>query len=400
MSWRGPGRLGSIVVAVTLALTGFTAPAAAAAQASDWWQSLWRLDEVWRISQGEGAVVAVLDSGVDVVPELAGAVRPGTDLSGEAPDGRIDYDEDTHGTEMALMIAGRGTVSGLRGVAPAATILPIAFPFHADYLFGEGVAQGILFAVENGAHIVNISMAGPTLEGECPQYLSDAVRYAISRDVIVVAGSGNFAEGPSGAPGNCPGVITVGAIGPQLEPWRDSHRSEYVAVAAPGVELASPSVDGRIEPSEGTSNSAALVSGTLALLRSAFPEASADDLVTRLVATTQDLADPGRDDATGHGLVRPLEALTATVPADAPNPVYDPLGDLTGIVDPPTVPYEPPPSAPDLAPPPVAGESEDPAGIPLLPVGLVAAGVALLTVVAIVVVARSRRAASAGRHAR
>lgn len=386
------GRMAAMAAALTLTLIGVTAPAPAAAQASDWWQSLWRLDEVWRLTEGEGTVVAVIDSGVDEVPELAGAVLPGTDLDGKAPDGRTDEGENKHGTRMALLIAGRGTVSGLRGIAPATTILPIMFPNSTLDGNSRGFTRGILYAVEQGAHVINISMGHP---GECPQHLSDAIRYAISRDVIVVAASGNLHGGHSwrpthGTPGNCPGAITVGAIGPQLEPWRDSHRSEHVDVTAPGAEIYVPSVNGGIGVGRGTSNAAALVSGTLALLRAAYPEASAHDLVTRLIATTQDLGEPGRDDATGHGLVRPLDALTATIPDGTPNPVYDPLGDLTNVAAP-TLPGTPKPSAPDFAPPPVGGAGTG-TGDGTPPVALLAVGLGLLAaaVVALILLIRLR----------
>jgi type VII secretion-associated serine protease mycosin len=390
---RTAGRLASTAAAVVLTLATVTAPTPAAAQASDWWQSLWRLDEVWRLSEGEGVVVAVIDSGVEEVPELAGAVLPGTDLSGNAPDARTDHDPDAHGTRMALLIAGRGTVTGLRGVAPAATILPLTYTSAPAIPSDEAFADSILSAVEQGAHVINISMASP---GECGPYLSEAVRYAISRGAIVVAASGNHPVGSPDLPGSCPGVITVGAIGPQLEPWHYSLRSEHVDVAAPGAELPVPHVDGRIVVVSGTSDATAMVSGTLALLRAAYPDASAYDLVTRLIATTRDLGEPGRDDATGYGLVQPLDALTATVPDDTPNPVYDPLGDLTNVPSP-TSPSEPRPSAPNFAPPPPVGGAGTGTGDDTLPVALLAVGAALLTaaVVALVLVIRRR---PTGRH--
>jgi subtilisin family serine protease len=114
-------------------------------------------------------------------------------------------------------------------------------------------------------------------------------------------------------------------------PWRRTQRQQYVDVAGPGSNIVSIDKYGGRRLSEGTSDAAALVSGAVALLRARFPEMPARQIVTRLLATAKDAGAPGRDDQTGYGIVRPLNALTEDVPADAPNPVYEEVDRLRGV---------------------------------------------------------------------
>lgn len=343
------------------------------------------------MTDGSGITVGVVDSGADdATTDLADAVVPGTDLVVPGGDGTIDHDPDLHGTGMAMLIAGRGGDHGLVGVAPGAAILPIAIRLRGGNPVDD-YAEGLRFAVDHGAQVINMSVGAiASVREDCPDRVAAAVRYAASRDVVVVAGSGNRVGGPDEYPGSCPGVVTVGAVGPGLELWPDSHRSEYVDVAAPGAEIAAVTGDGRVYDSSGTSNSAALVSGVVALIRAHHPDESAHQVVNRLLTTAQDLGEPGTDTATGHGLVRPYEALTtAAVPPGAPNPIYDGL-DLTDTADP--GPGPPPldaPSPPAVAPPPTLG-SGDGGTSPLILLPIAAIILAALTATILIVV-RTRR---------
>jgi subtilisin family serine protease len=157
------------------------------------------------------------------------------------------------------------------------------------------------------------------------------------------------------------------------------------------VDIGALTPEGTVWESSGTSNSTALVAGVVALIRARYPDASADEVVTRLLATVEDLAEPGRDDATGYGMVRPYEALTATVPPDAPNPVYEGL-DLTDTADPgPGPPALEQPEPPSLPEPPTEATGGD-SGAVLLLVPLAAVGLAFLAGCAtLVVVLLARR---------
>jgi len=317
-----------------LAAAGGTAPAAAAAQAApgvraalpvggseQWWFNSWDIEKVWATgATGAGVTVAVLDSGVDANrPELKGVLVPGQGTS----DGQVDTDrERAHGTAMARLIAGQGGVYGGAGVAPGAKIMPIDAGFSMT-----NVPGGIRYAVDHGAKIINMSIA---TNGSCSQQYQSkemyaAVRYAVDRGALLVAGSGNNREYSDTYPASCPGVVTVGAINGQGQVWDQSFAAPYVAFTAPGVQMASLNARGQQVRVDGTSDSAALVSGALALIWSKYPELTNRQVLARLIATARDAGPAGRDDEYGFGYALPIRAVTENVPADAPNPIFDAL---------------------------------------------------------------------------
>ena len=335
---RGPVcRFGPAVLAMTLVVLtappaatpaaavtpAGAAPARARPLASQWWFTLWDIEKsVWPISQGHGVRVAVLDIGVQAdLPGLSGRVLPGADFTGRSRDGRRDTDTSPvpgHGTAMANLIAGQGTGTGFMGVAPKATILPIVV--HS----GDSVAKAIRYATDHDAKIINVSQGSAAA---CPAPVQDAVAYAIKHDVVVVASAGDDGDvsNASEFPANCAGVLAVGATGfdgPNNVAWVSTQRHAYVAAAAPGQGVGSVLRDGRVHPSGGgTSQAAALTSAVAALVRARFPAMPARQIVQRLIASCRVVAPPGRDNATGYGLIRPFHALTDRVPASAPNPV-------------------------------------------------------------------------------
>jgi type VII secretion-associated serine protease mycosin len=347
--------------------------------ASEWWIPRWGLADVWKVTKGAGVTVAVVDSGVDASrPELGGAVVPGVDFSGHGADGRVDTDPVSHGTVIAELIAARGFSSGmLIGVAPRVRILPVTIGVAGKFpdAIGVATANAIRWAVDHGASVVNMSYGG--VADECVGVLRDAIWYALDRNVSLVAGSGNDGKESNMpvAPALCPGVISVGAVDEQGRPWVNTARQRYVDVAGPGVNIVGIDKRGVVTTGSGTSEAAALVSGVVALLRARFPEMSARQIVTRLLATAKDAGAPGRDDQTGYGIVRPLNALTEDVPADAPNPVYEEVDRLRG--------------AAGTHPPAVGTGHKDSGNLPLaVGLGAVAAG---LTALVMLLVWRWRR---------
>ncbi|WP_192809131.1 S8 family serine peptidase [Actinomadura montaniterrae] len=326
-----------------MALIGAVAsPASAELQPrkDEWWFSAWDVqNSVWPLTKGSGVTVAVLDSGVDAgIPELSGAVLKGADTAGGKTDGRKDMDifEDGHGTSMAVMIAGRGGGnSGYVGVAPEAEILPVHVATGdvpgSPVGITPALTNGIRFAVDKGAKVINLSI-GAGADGiphQCPDKLLDAIGYAIKKDVVIVASAGNSGRTINSpeAPGSCPGVVAVGGIDSDLRPWAKTQRQPYVALAAP----ASGSVfvgrgDKVYSRAAGTSASAALVSGAVALVRARNPHMSGRTVVQRLLATALPINKPVPDEATGYGAIRIARAMDPArypVPADAPNPVYE-----------------------------------------------------------------------------
>lgn len=278
-------------------------------------------EAAWQHATGDGVTVAVVDSGVDADhPDLAGRVLPGQDFVASA-DGRVD--PVGHGTTVASLIAGRrgGTAIGL---APDATILPVrVLDDENRYQNAATVAEGVVWAVEQGAHVINLSLGG---SGFSPA-LSDAISLAIARDVVVVACTGNEGE-ESGTgvwyPAREPGVLAVSGLTwagrSTPDTWPESLTGPETVLAAPAV-VTGAAIGGEQRLAQGTSFSSALVSASAALLRSRWPEMSAANVVNRLVATAEDLGQVGRDPTFGFGAVDPVAALTEPAPVVFANPL-------------------------------------------------------------------------------
>jgi subtilisin family serine protease len=180
------------------------------------------------------------------------------------------------------------------------------------------VAEGLRWAVDHGARVVNMSLGG----SDSSDALSEAVRYAMAHDVVVIACTGNVTAGePAGVwyPARESGVIAVaGLAGTNL--WKGSLTGPPTILTAPAVDMlgARPGGYWRVE---GTSFAAPLVAAAAALIRSRWPALSADNVINRLIRTAHDLGTAGRDDVYGFGEVDPLAALTAPVPPVSVNPL-------------------------------------------------------------------------------
>jgi membrane-anchored mycosin MYCP len=289
-----------------------------AAPASEpWAQQALRFSAVWDRSRGSGVTVAIVDSGVDANPQFGGRVIPGPDLvAGTKPGIPPGADCVGHGTAVASIIAA-APVPGVSftGVAPAARILSVKIS-GTDTFPTSVTLQGIVDAVQFGADVINLSLATPD---DVPA-LRNAVEYALSHNVVVVAAAGNdLPQGGAGPfyPAAYPGVLAVGAVGSGGALAAFSDRHTPVAVTAPGVNVTSayPGTfpDAYAPVQNGTSFAAAFVSGVVALVRSAHPELSAAQVVARIEATARGAAGPG----TGHGMVDPVRAVTAVLPAES-----------------------------------------------------------------------------------
>ncbi|GAA4625814.1 type VII secretion-associated serine protease mycosin [Actinoallomurus vinaceus] len=289
----------------------------------EWWFGTWDIqDKVWSISKGRGVTVALIDTGVNAaLPDLRGAVLPGTNIVGPKGNGLIDSDKGFgHGTAMAALIAGQGTGTGMVGIAPEAKIISI----RSDV---EDLVPAIDYAVKRGAKVINVSMGLPSTlaAGGCRIELQRAISRAIEKDIVLIAGAGNDASTGvvQSEPALCPGFMAVGAVDYEFHPWFDSQPAPYVVAAAPGVHVGSIGKTGTFIPNlDGTSGSSALTTGVAALVRSKYPDMPAREVVQRIVATTRDIGVSGRDDKTGYGLIRPYHALIDTVSKNAPNPVF------------------------------------------------------------------------------
>ncbi|KOV59879.1 type VII secretion-associated serine protease mycosin [Streptomyces sp. MMG1121] len=293
------------------------------------------LDELWAVSTGKHVQVAVIDTGVDVKnPQLAKAVNaakgenllPSKNAKGEKIDrGNNSGTTDTvgHGTRVAGIIAARpATGTGFVGLAPDATIIPIK-QNDAD---GDGtadtLARAIRQAVDKGADVINISQDTANAVAGGPNLLG-AVNYALDHKVVVVASAGNDGLGGNVKvtyPASYKDVLAVAASDRNNERAAFSQSGDFVGVAAPGVDMISTVPGGGHCSDNGTSFSAPYVAGVAALLKSKYPNWTAQQVVAQIEQTAE-RSIPGHDRLVGWGVVDPVKALTDV---DPEHPVESP----------------------------------------------------------------------------
>jgi subtilisin family serine protease len=297
----------------------------------EYWLSDYGIQEAWGTSRGAGQRIAVIDTGIADIPEMNGAVVGGTDVSGlGSADGRTPVgSESDHGTLVGTMLAARGSggSSGVIGVAPDAELLSISVAFGGDAPVStdDQIAEAVRWAVDNGATIINMSLTTNTLSW--PESWDDAFLYAFDHDVIVVAAAGNRGAGTVevGAPATIPGVVAVAGVDRSGEASFDaSSQGITLAVAAPSEELIGVTADGVPVQWSGTSGAAPMVSGILALIRSAHPDLDANSVIQRLIATARPQGDPVPGPIYGYGLVDAAAAVSADVASVESNPLAVP----------------------------------------------------------------------------
>ena len=289
----------------------------------------WGIDAVkaaasWSVTKGAGVTVAVVDTGVDARHEdLAGQVLTGVDLSGRTPVVGGGIDPNGHGTHVAGIIAAADNGVGGVGVAPEAKILPVRVLDKDGAGYASDVAEGIIYAVDHGALVINLSLGGPI-----PSSAQEAaIEYAVQKGVTVLAAAGN--SGPGAAPeypAALPGVIAVAATTPEDQAASFSTRGAYVDIAAPGTMILSSLPGDDYAYESGTSMATPFAAGVAALVR-AVDLSRQVDMLGLLTGTAQDIDAAGVDTATGAGLVCASCAVAAhsgavipDEPGEAPAP--------------------------------------------------------------------------------
>lgn len=262
-----------------------------------WGAMLVRLSASPADACAQGAPVAIVDTAVDMThPTLKDAAITARSF---LPEG-VDPAPADHGTAVAALLVGR-VAPGAPPLAPGARLLAAeAFALRDGRLRADAAAvvRALDWAISSRARVVGLSLAGP---GNA--VLERAVA-AAGRRTSLVAAAGN--DGPRAAPAYpaaYPEVIAVAALDSRKRAWRGGNRGDYIEIAAPGVDVVSAAPGGGTSAWTGTSF--AVPFAVAAMLR-ARAEAGGDPSAARavLARSAEDIGAPGRDDASGHGLVR------------------------------------------------------------------------------------------------
>jgi subtilisin family serine protease len=276
--------------------------------------------------KGSGVVVAVIDTAIALGHEDLGSLLPGWDAIADRaldPASWQTADAD-HGTHVAgLLAAVPDNGLGGSGVAPGVDILPVRVLGPGGGYVSD-VIEGILWAIEHDADVVNLSL-GTSVDSIA---LRQAVAEAEARGVVMVAASGN--NGQSGSPVRYPAaidtVLSVGAVQHDLTWWPQSSTAPYLDLVAPGVDLWSlggASTDA-YRTLSGTSMATPQVSGLVALMLEARPDLSPAQVRAILRAEARDLGPVGHDEKYGYGLLAPAAVMDALTEPPPPVPPPSP----------------------------------------------------------------------------
>lgn len=274
--------------------------------------------------------VAVLDTGVDLThPELETRVvkradfvdLEGLDTSRFVGDTRdfddVPTDEVGHGTHVSGIIAGRG-LRMAEGIAPECRLIAVrvlATMRSGNRLVGAGVVDNInpaiKWAVDNDADIINMSLGIKHEGGGLPH--EDVIRYALSKNVTVVAASGNDGSPARYYPGALPGVLAVGAADDAGAPASFSSYGARITVMAPGVNIVSSHAQRGYAVASGTSQAAPFVAGCVALMvsyaRDKGRRLSTADIAGILRNTSDRVDARPRHRQAGYGLINMTDAM-------------------------------------------------------------------------------------------
>lgn len=295
----------------------------------EWSRQAIDLARAHRVTRGHpDVVVAILDTGVALShPEYERQLMHGRDFV-DIIDGANEFvgdfigadpspdDEVGHGTHVTGIVAAQGQRMA-KGIAPSCRIMPVRVlgaMVQNGQRVGAGLVEninaGIKYAVDSGASVINMSLGVRHESGGLPH--EEMIRYALAKNVSIIAAAGNDGHESLYFPGALPGVIAVGSSGRDDQVSQFSTFGPHVSLTAPGEDIYSAHPEGYAYAS-GTSHAAPFVAGAAALLQSRAAQAGtrlspAD--IRRCLVETADRPGPAiRDRRGGFGRLNIPDAL-------------------------------------------------------------------------------------------
>ncbi|MFD6533410.1 S8 family serine peptidase [Streptomyces sp. NPDC060184] len=278
-------------------------------QAKQWYLKAMQAEEMWKVSTGKGITVAVIDTGVNPdTSSLRGQVLKGWDATEADGDENDDYTG--HGTTMAELIAGTGDGGGLKGLAPDAKIIPYRISnteFQDNHhVNAHDSEDAIRAAADSDAQIISMSFSSDfALDEE-----REAAKYALSKGKLFFAAVGNDGAAANAVqyPAAYLEVVGVSSADQTGTVAKTSQHGDYVDLASPGTNVPDwcDSTFQSYCDSGGTSAATAIASASAALVWSAHPDWTANQVLRVLFDTAgRDWADDKISTYLGHGLIRP-----------------------------------------------------------------------------------------------
>ena len=264
----------------------------------------------WDYGFGSGVVVAVLDSGISMThPEFSGRILPGWNFVAN-PDNNNPQDDHGHGTHVTgIALAAINNGVGIAGMAGQASILPVKVLDSTNNGYWSDVISGIIWAVDQGADVINMSLSGTVGDPGLPA----ALQYAVAHDVLIVAAMGNSAGTTPEYPSYYNETFAVGATTSADVRWSLSNYGNHMDVVAPGATvystLWSASNPNTYGFKSGTSMATPHVAGLAALIRASRPDLTLWDVRAIIEQTAVDKGDPGFDIEYAWGRVNAGAAL-------------------------------------------------------------------------------------------
>ena len=205
-----------------------------------------------------------------------------------------------HGTQIAGIIAAQSNNSiGISGLLPGMKVMNLRAGTAQGYLEEDDVAKAIIYALDNGARIINMSFGDVVVS----RFLEDVIQYAYGQGAVMLASSGNSGSNEIHYPAGFPQTISIGATSKNDQLAGFSNWGQTLDLVAPGVDIIAPKIGGGYNMVNGTSFSAPMVTAAAGLILSKYPYFSQEQVRNVIKTTANDIGIRNSDRYSGSGLL-------------------------------------------------------------------------------------------------